>query len=151
VQKDNLYRCLDNLLAHKTHLFSFLQQRWTTLFEAKFEVMLYDLTRGVSSNRGGASRATACGGKTQGSVVTLSGWIERDARTGFTIRIVGLLDQAVPDHSDAIRQDRPELPRGFPPGRRSLLAQLTTRPSSLSDSGFRLVRGVEVPVAEPSI
>jgi hypothetical protein len=45
VQKDNLYRCLDNLLAHKTHLFSFLQQRWTTLFEAKFEVMLYDLTR----------------------------------------------------------------------------------------------------------
>ena len=28
VQKDNLYRCLDKLLAHKTELFSFLQQRW---------------------------------------------------------------------------------------------------------------------------
>jgi hypothetical protein len=27
VQKDNLYRCLDKLLAHKTELFSFLQQR----------------------------------------------------------------------------------------------------------------------------
>ena len=38
VQKDNLYRCLDKLLAHKTELFSFLQQRWKTLFEAKFEV-----------------------------------------------------------------------------------------------------------------
>jgi transposase len=25
-------------------LFSFLQQRWKTLFEAKFEVLLYDLT-----------------------------------------------------------------------------------------------------------
>ena len=25
-------------------LFSFLQQRWTTLFEAKFEVLLYDVT-----------------------------------------------------------------------------------------------------------
>jgi hypothetical protein len=37
VQKDNLYRCLDKLLAHKTELFSFLQQRWTTLFEAKFD------------------------------------------------------------------------------------------------------------------
>jgi hypothetical protein len=44
VQKDNLYRCLDKLLAHKTDLFRFLQQRWKTLFEAKFEVLLYDLT-----------------------------------------------------------------------------------------------------------
>jgi hypothetical protein len=44
VQKDNLYRCLDRLLAHKMQLFSFLQQRWKTLFEAKFEVLLYDLT-----------------------------------------------------------------------------------------------------------
>ncbi len=44
VQKDNLYRCLDKLLAHKTELFSFLQQRWKTLFDAKFEVLLYDLT-----------------------------------------------------------------------------------------------------------
>ncbi|HEY4041070.1 MAG TPA: IS1634 family transposase, partial [Rhodopila sp.] len=44
VQKDNLYRCLDKLLTHKTDLFSFLQQRWKTLFDAKFEVLLYDLT-----------------------------------------------------------------------------------------------------------
>jgi hypothetical protein len=44
VQKDNLYRCLDKLLAHKSDLFSFLQQRWKTLFDAKFEVLLYDLT-----------------------------------------------------------------------------------------------------------
>lgn len=43
-QKDNLYRCLDKLLAHKADLFSFLQQRWKTLFDAKFEVLLYDLT-----------------------------------------------------------------------------------------------------------
>ena len=34
VQKDNLYRCLDKLLAHKTELFSFLQQRWKSLFGA---------------------------------------------------------------------------------------------------------------------
>jgi hypothetical protein len=44
VQKDNLYRCLDKLLAHKTDLFSFLQQRWKTLFQAAFDVLLYDLT-----------------------------------------------------------------------------------------------------------
>jgi hypothetical protein len=44
VQKDNLYRCLDKLLAHKTELFSFLQDRWKSLFGAEFEVLLYHLT-----------------------------------------------------------------------------------------------------------
>jgi len=44
VAKDTLYRCLDKLLAHKADLFSFLQQRWKTLFQAEFEVLLYDLT-----------------------------------------------------------------------------------------------------------
>jgi hypothetical protein len=42
--KDNLYRCLDKLLGHKADLFSFLQRRWKTLFQAEFEVLLYDLT-----------------------------------------------------------------------------------------------------------
>jgi hypothetical protein len=44
VSKDTLYRCLDKLLAHKAALFSFLQDRWKTLFQANFEVLLYDLT-----------------------------------------------------------------------------------------------------------
>ena len=44
VAKDNLYRCLDKLLASKAELFSFLQQRWKALFHAEFEVLLYDLT-----------------------------------------------------------------------------------------------------------
>ncbi len=43
-QKDNLYRCLDKLLAHKVEMFGFLQRRWKTLFQAEFEVLLYDLT-----------------------------------------------------------------------------------------------------------
>jgi hypothetical protein len=42
--KDNLYRCLDRLLAHKRELFSHLRQRWADLFAAKFDVLLYDLT-----------------------------------------------------------------------------------------------------------
>jgi hypothetical protein len=41
---DTLYRCLDRLLAHKEALFSFLQERWRALFDARFEVLLYDLT-----------------------------------------------------------------------------------------------------------
>jgi hypothetical protein len=41
-QSDELYRCLDKLLAHKASLFSFLRQRWTSLFDARFEVLLYD-------------------------------------------------------------------------------------------------------------
>jgi len=39
-----LYRCLDKLVDHKEALFSFLQQRWRTLFAARFDVLLYDLT-----------------------------------------------------------------------------------------------------------
>ena len=39
-----LYRCLDHLLVHKAELFSYLQERWRCLFEARFEILLYDLT-----------------------------------------------------------------------------------------------------------
>jgi transposase len=42
--KDNLYRCLDKLVAHKAALFSFLQERWKDLFGIRYEVLLYDLT-----------------------------------------------------------------------------------------------------------
>src|SRR6201993_1913638 len=44
VQQDPLHRCLDKLLTHKTALFSFLQQRWKSLFQAEFDILLYDLT-----------------------------------------------------------------------------------------------------------
>jgi transposase len=39
-----LYECHDKLLEHKEALFDHLTERWKTLFEAKFEVLLYDLT-----------------------------------------------------------------------------------------------------------
>ena len=42
--KDTPYRCLDKLLAHRQALFSHLKERWQTLFEARFDVLLYDLT-----------------------------------------------------------------------------------------------------------
>lgn len=42
--KDNLYRCLDRLLAYKRELFSHLRQRWVDLFAVQFDVLLYDLT-----------------------------------------------------------------------------------------------------------
>ncbi len=42
--KDTLYRCLDRLLPHKEDLFKHLKQQWEELFDAKFEVLLYDLT-----------------------------------------------------------------------------------------------------------
>jgi len=44
VPYQNLYRCLDKLLVHKKELFSFLKQRWQDLFNAGFDVLLYDLT-----------------------------------------------------------------------------------------------------------
>ena len=43
-EKDRLYRCLDRVLEHKQDLFAHLQQRWKDLFEAQFDVLLYDLT-----------------------------------------------------------------------------------------------------------
>jgi transposase len=44
VADDTLYRCLDLLLAHKEELFGHLRQRWSDLFGARYEVLLYDLT-----------------------------------------------------------------------------------------------------------
>lgn len=42
--KDNLYRCLDRLLAHREELFKSLRHRWQDEFGAQFDVLLYDLT-----------------------------------------------------------------------------------------------------------
>jgi transposase len=42
--KDRLYRCLDQILAHKRELFQHLSERWRTLFDASYDVLLYDLT-----------------------------------------------------------------------------------------------------------
>jgi transposase len=44
VESHKLYRCLDKLLDHKRALFSYLRDRWHELFNAQFDVLLYDLT-----------------------------------------------------------------------------------------------------------
>ena len=44
IADDTLYRCLDKLAAHKQDFFSYLRDRWATLFDARFDVLLYDLT-----------------------------------------------------------------------------------------------------------
>ena len=44
IADDALYRCLDKLLAHKQAFFSYLRARWAALFDARFDVLLYDLT-----------------------------------------------------------------------------------------------------------
>lgn len=43
-EKDRLYRCLDRVLEHKHELFVHLRQRWQDLFDAEFDLLLYDLT-----------------------------------------------------------------------------------------------------------
>ena len=43
-EKDRLYRCLDRIVAHKDALCRHLVQRWKTLFDARFDILLYDLT-----------------------------------------------------------------------------------------------------------
>ena len=44
VEKDRLYRCLDRVVEHKAALFDHLKQRWQELFQARFDVLFYDLT-----------------------------------------------------------------------------------------------------------
>ena len=44
LDKDCLYRCLDQLLQHREPLFKHLRGRWQDLFGAKFDVLLYDLS-----------------------------------------------------------------------------------------------------------
>jgi hypothetical protein len=43
-EKDRLYRCLDRVLKHRQDLFVHLQQGWKNLFDAEFDLLLYDLT-----------------------------------------------------------------------------------------------------------
>jgi len=43
-ESHKLYECHDLLLEHKAALFAHLTQRWKDLFNAKFDVLLYDLT-----------------------------------------------------------------------------------------------------------
>ena len=63
LSSDTLYRCLDKLEAHRRAFFSFLRERWETLFEARFDVLLYDLTstyfESDPPSRASASSATA--------------------------------------------------------------------------------------------
>lgn len=42
--KDTLYRCLDKLGQHQAALFTYLKERWSYLFQARYDVLLYDLT-----------------------------------------------------------------------------------------------------------
>lgn len=42
--KNALYECLDHLTKHKQSLFSHLRERWITLFDARCDILLYDLT-----------------------------------------------------------------------------------------------------------
>ncbi len=44
VDSHKLYECLDLLLPHKRALFDHLTARWKDLFNAQFDVLLYDLT-----------------------------------------------------------------------------------------------------------
>ena len=44
VELHRLYECHDLILEHKPALFDHLVQRWKDLFNAKFDVLLYDLT-----------------------------------------------------------------------------------------------------------
>lgn len=43
-QKNRLYQCLDKILPYKDELCKYLKERWGTLFDIDYDVLLYDLT-----------------------------------------------------------------------------------------------------------
>jgi hypothetical protein len=43
-QKNRLYQCLDKILPYKDELCQYLKERWETLFDINYDVLLYDLT-----------------------------------------------------------------------------------------------------------
>jgi hypothetical protein len=43
-EKDRLYRCLDRILPHKAALFAHRRERWQERLQARFDVLLDDLT-----------------------------------------------------------------------------------------------------------
>ena len=55
VNDSRLYRCLDRLLPHKTALEQHLKQRYGELFQASFDVLLYDLTSSYVEGAGQAN------------------------------------------------------------------------------------------------
>jgi hypothetical protein len=59
-----LYECHERLLEHKRDLFTHLAGRWKDLFNARFEVLLYDLTSTCfESDPPSISRALSLTGK----------------------------------------------------------------------------------------
>jgi transposase len=55
INDSRLYRCLDRLLPHKTALEQHLKQRYGELFQASFDVLLYDLTSSYVEGAGEAN------------------------------------------------------------------------------------------------
>ena len=43
-EKNRLYRCLDRILPYKDELCRHLKQRWETMFNLEYDILLYDLT-----------------------------------------------------------------------------------------------------------
>ena len=59
--KDRLYRCVDQILEHKETLFVHLQKRWKDLFNAEFDLLLYDLTSKYVEGEAGQNPKTKYG------------------------------------------------------------------------------------------
>src|SRR5277367_5175876 len=77
--KDRLYRCLDRIVEHKQDLFVWLKQKWSELFQADFEVLLYEVMDGNTSEQ-----------------KTLRPFLERIETTYGKARRVWVMDRGIP-------------------------------------------------------
>ena len=61
VNDDRLYRALDNLLPRKAELEIYLKERLGTLFDLKYDLLLYDITSTYFEGQGAANEEAALG------------------------------------------------------------------------------------------
>ena len=86
-EKDRLYRCLDRIWEDRKELFQHLQQRWKTLFDVPFDVLLYDLTstyveRAVLEKLATIQALDVCLPTTDGRHLVMPRYTEPDAGRG---------------------------------------------------------------------
>ena len=116
-EKDRLYRCLDRIGEHKAALFEHLRRRWQELFQARFDVLLYDLTSTYIEGEGeeipkakhGYSRdhRSDCRQVVIALVVTPQGWPlayeVREGNTSDRTTLRGFLDKVEAQYGQARR------------------------------------------------
>jgi hypothetical protein len=119
-EKDRLYRCMDRMLPHKDELCQHRVEPWRTLFDANFDILLYDLTRTYfegscaeipkakhGDSRDGLPLAYKVLAGNTADTTTLKEFLAKVEKLCGKVRRVRVMDRGVPSEA-TLRQMREE-------------------------------------------